>query len=161
MRRALTKTLADITPALGLLIITVGYLTVAYQYSPASRAFPMMVAWSVIVLLALDLVARTPTKFGRAVTRWLNPASAEVETTHINRHDLVAVLWVAGFVATLVLVGVSYAVLLFVFASARWRGKRSHAFAFLLAVATMMVIWLLFTQVLRIELYPGLLLGGE
>jgi hypothetical protein len=160
MQRAPAKTLADITPALGLLIITIAYLTVAYQYSPASRAFPVMVAWWMIVLLALDLVARTPTKVGRAVTRWLNPASA-AETTHINRHDLVAMLWVAGFVATLVIVGVPSAVLLFVFASARWRGKRSHAFAFLLAVATMTVIWLLFTQLLRIELYPGLLLGGE
>jgi hypothetical protein len=160
MQRAPTKTLADITPALGLLIITIAYLTVAYQYSPASRAFPVMVAWWMIVLLALDLVARTPTKVGRAVTRWLNPASA-AETTHINRHDLVAMLWVAGFVATLVIVGVPSAVLLFVFASARWRGKRSYAFSFLLAVATMMVIWLLFTQLLRIELYPGLLLGGE
>jgi hypothetical protein len=161
MHRAPIKTLADITPALGLLIITIAYLTVAYQYSPASRAFPVMVAWWMIVLLALDLVGRTPTKVGRAVTRWLNPASVGDETTHINRHDLVAVLWVAGFVATLVLVGVPSAVLLFVFASARWRGKRSHAFSFLLAVATMMVIWLLFTQLLRIELYPGLLLGGE
>jgi hypothetical protein len=160
MQRAPAKTLADITPALGLLIITIAYLTVAYQYSPASRAFPVMVAWWMIVLLALDLVARTPTKVGRAVTRWLNPASA-AETTHINRHDLVAMLWVAGFVATLVIVGVPSAVLLFVFASARWRGKRSYAFSFLLAVATMMVIWLLFTQLLRIELYPGLLLGGE
>jgi hypothetical protein len=160
MQRAPAKTLADITPALGLLIITIAYLTVAYQYSPASRAFPVMVAWWMIVLLALDLVARTPTKVGRAVTRWLNPASA-AETTHINRHDLVAVLWVAGFVATLVIVGIPSAVLLFVFASARWRGKRSYAFSFLLAVATMIVIWLLFTQLLRIELYPGLLLGGE
>jgi hypothetical protein len=147
-------------PALGLLIITIAYLMVAYQYSAASRAFPVIVAWSMIVLLALDLVSRTPTKFGRVVTRWLNPASAAAETTHINRHDLVAVLWVAGFVATLVLVGVPCGVLLFVFASARWRGKRSYAVSLLLAVATMMVIWLLFTQLLRIELYPGLLFGG-
>jgi hypothetical protein len=160
MQRALTKTLADIMPALGLLLITIAYLTVAYQYSPALRAFPVMVAWSMIALLALDLVARTPTKLGRAVPRWLNPASAAAETTHINRRDLVAVLWVAGFVTALVLVGVPCAVLLFVFASARWRGKRSYAVSLLLAVATMMVIWLLFTQLLRIELYPGILLGG-
>jgi hypothetical protein len=160
MRRELAKALADIMPALGLLIVTIAYLTVAYQYSPASRAFPVMVAWSMIVLLALDLVSRTPTKLGGAITRWLNPASAAAESTHINRHDVVAVLWVAGFVTALVLVGVPCAVLLFVFASARWRGKRSYVVSLLLGVATMMVIWLLFTQLLRIELYPGLVLGG-
>jgi len=159
MRRAFEKA-PDIVPALGLLIITIAYLMVAYQYSPASRAFPVMVAWSMIVLLALDLVSRTSTKLGRAVTRWLNPAIAAPETTHVNRHDLIAVLWVAGFVTALILIGVPYAVLLFVFSSARWRGKRSYAVSFLLAVATMLVIWLLFTWLLRIELYPGLLLGG-
>jgi hypothetical protein len=161
MRRTLAKTLADTMPALCLLIITIAYLTVAYQYSPASRAFPVMVAWSMIVLLALDLVACTPAKLGRAITHWLNPASAGAETTHINRQDLGAVLWVAGFVTTLVLVGVPCAVLLFMFASARWRGKRSYAVSLLLAVATTTVIWLLFAQLLRIELYPGLLLGGS
>ena len=160
MQRALTKTLADIVPAMGLLIITIAYLMVAYQYSPASRAFPELVAWSMIVLLAFDLVSRTPTKLGRAVTRWLNPASAANETTHMNRNDLVAVLWVGGFVTALVLVGVPCAVLSFVFASARWRGKRSYAVSLLLAAATMVVIWLLFTRLLRIELYPGFLLGG-
>jgi hypothetical protein len=159
MRRLPAKALADITPALGLLIITVAYLIVAYQYSPASRAFPVMVAWLMIVLLALDLVSRTPTKFGRTVTRWLNPASA-AETIHINRQDLVAVLWVAGFVTALVLIGVLYAVLLFVFASARWRGKRSYTLSFVLAVSTTLFVWLLFTWLLRIELYPGLLSGG-
>ncbi|MBO0758099.1 MAG: hypothetical protein J2P54_19810, partial [Bradyrhizobiaceae bacterium] len=101
MGRPLAKALADIIPALGLLIITVAYLMVSYQYSPASRAFPVVVAWSMIVLVALDLACRTPTKLGRAVTRWLNPASAAAETTHIDRHDLVAVLWVAGFVMAL------------------------------------------------------------
>jgi hypothetical protein len=160
MRRALAGAVADITPALALLIVTIAYLIVAYQYSPASRAFPVMVAWSMIVLLTLDLISRTPTKLGHAVTRWLNPASAAAETTRINRNDIVAVLWVAGFVTALVVVGVPYAVLLFVFASARWRGKRSYAVSILLAVATMMVIWLLFTRLLRIELFPGLLLGG-
>jgi hypothetical protein len=159
MRRLLAKALADITPALGLLMITVAYLMVAYQYSPASRAFPVMVAWLMIVLLALDLVSRTPTKFGRTVTRWLNPASA-AETIHINRQDLIAILWVACFVTALVLIGVRYAVLLFVFASVRWRGKRSYALSLVLAVSTTLFIWLLFTRLLRIELYPGVLLGG-
>jgi hypothetical protein len=159
MPRTLIKALAEALPALGLLIITIAYLMAAYQYSPASRAFPVMVASSMIVLVALDLVSRTPTKLGRAVTRWLNPASAAADTTRINRHDLVAILWIAGFVTALVLVGVPCAVLMFVFASARWRGERSYAVSLLLAVATVMVIWLLFAQLLRIDLYPGLLSG--
>lgn len=160
MRRALATAIADILPALGLLIVTIAYLMVAYQYSPASRAFPVMVAWSMIVLVTLDVVSRTSTKLGRAITRWLNPASAAPANTHIARHDLVAVCWVVGFVIGLVLIGVPYAVLLFVFASARWRGKRSYAVSLVLAAAAMLFIWLLFTRLLRIELYSGLLLGG-
>jgi hypothetical protein len=161
MRRVLATAIADVMPALGLLIITIAYLMVAYQYSPASRAFPVAVAWSMIVLLMLDLVSRTSTKLGRGVTHWLNPASAGTNDAHIARGDLVAICWIAGFVLALMLIGVLYAVPLFVFASARWRGKRSYAASLVLAAATTFVIWLLFKWLLRIELYSGLLLGGE
>jgi hypothetical protein len=162
MRRVLGTGIADYLPALCLWIFTLAYLLLAYRYPPASRAFPVIVAWSMIVLVTLDLASRTQTRAGRALTRWLNPASvaAHGEGTNAARQAFVAVLWVAALVAALVLAGILTAIPLFVFASVRWRGQRSYAMSLAVAGMTTLLIWLLFTRLLRIDLYSGLLLGG-
>ena len=162
MRRVLGASIAGYAPPLGLLLLTLAYLIAAYHYPPASRAFPVIVAWAMIALVALDVVSRTQTRTGRAVTRWLNPASA---TAHgdapASGRELAAILSVAGFVAALTLIGILYAIPLFVFASVRWRGRRSYLVSIAIAATTTLFIWLLFARLLRIELYGGLLLGGD
>lgn len=162
MQRVFGTGLADTLPALCLWIFTLAYLLLAYRYPPASRGFPVIVAWSMIVLVTLDLVARTQTSIGRAVTRWLNPASSAAHGGETRRgaSELVAILWIAALVAALVLIGILYAIPLFVFASVRWRGRRSYLVSLAVAGGTTLLIWLLFVRLLRIELYPGLLLGG-
>jgi Tripartite tricarboxylate transporter TctB family len=159
MRRVLGTNLADALPPFGLLILTIGYLIAAYQYPPASRAFPLIVAWSMLILVSLDLVSRTQTRFGRALTHWLNPASA-VHTSISHKGELAAILWIAAFAAALLFLGILAAIPLFVFTSVRWRGERSYALSAALAAGTTLTIWLLFARLLRIELYPGVLFGG-
>jgi tripartite tricarboxylate transporter TctB family protein len=161
MRRVLGTAIADYAPPLGLLALTIIYLIIGYQYPPVSRMFPVMVAWSMIVLVALDLASRTQTRAGRTMAYWLNPASATAEHKAAqSAAELSAIIWLAAFVAALVLVGILYAIPLFVFASVRWRGKRSYAASFAVAAVTTLCIWLMFARLLRIELYPGLLLGS-
>jgi hypothetical protein len=164
MRRFLGTPVVDYLPALALWVISAGYLVTAYGYGPDSRMMPVLVAWAMLALLALDLAARTGTRLGRGLTRWLNPAADPAKSAAIARYPLskqmMAVLWLAGFAAALVLIGVLYAVPLYVFGSMRVRGRRSYLMSLAGGAGATLFVWLLFAIVLRIELYPGLLFGG-
>jgi hypothetical protein len=164
MRRILGTPVIDYLPALGLLIVTALYLAAAYGYKPTVRAFPAGVAWIMVVLLALDLASRTDTGAGRALAGWLNPASsrhaAEAESAYPLARQVAAVLWVAAFAAMLVLLGILCAVPLYVFAALRFRGERRYRTCVLGAAGATVFIWLLFSVLLRLSLYPGLVFGG-
>jgi Tripartite tricarboxylate transporter TctB family len=150
---------ADYLPALALWVITALYLAMAYQYKPAVRAFPAGVAWIMLVLLSLDLVSRTETEAGRMLTRWLNPATQAREAEPPAR-QVSAVIGLASFAALIVLAGILAAVPLYLFGSLRWRARKSYRACVLGAAGATLFVWLLFSVVLRIALYPGLLFGG-
>ncbi len=147
-------------PALGLLAATAAYLWIGYGYKPEVRAFPVGVGWVMMALLALDLAARTGTRPGRALRRWLNPAADTDRTVLPLGRQLAAVLWVAGFAALLLLVGVLAAVPIFVFGSLRQRARRGLAACLGAAAGATLFVWVLFSVLLRLALYPGLLFGG-
>ena len=165
MKRVLGTPLLEYLPAAGLLAVTAAYLVQAYSYAPDSRLVPAGVAWAMIVLVVLDLAARSRTRLGEAVNRWLNSAAMsrgapdDAKVRPIDR-QIAAVLWVAGFTLALVLVGILAAVPLYVFASLRLRGRRPAGLCVALGTGTGLLIWLLFAVVLRIDLYPGLLATG-
>jgi hypothetical protein len=165
MKRVFGAPLVEYLPALGLLAVTVGYLVQAYGYAPESRLVPAGVAWAMIALLALDLAARSRTRLGAAVNRWLNSAAlsrgtpAQDGTRPLGR-QVAAVLWIAGFTLALTLIGILASVPLYVFASLRLRGRRPFGLCAAVSAGTALLIWLLFAVVLRIDLYPGLLATG-
>jgi len=163
MRRVLGTSFALYAPALGLLLVTLIYLAVAYRYKPDLRAFPAGVAWIMVVLLGLDLVSRTGTRIGAALTRWLNPGSVHLGApaeTQPRARQVSAVLWLVAFAALLVLVGILAAVPIYLFAALSWRGRRSYRACALGAAGATLFVWLLFAVVMRVALYPGLLFGG-
>jgi hypothetical protein len=71
-----------------------------------------------------------------------------------------AVLWLAGFATALLLIGVLYAVPLYVFASLRLRGRRSYPVCLAGGAGMALLVWSLFAVLLHLNLYPGLLFGG-
>ena len=164
MRRVFGTPITDYMPALGLLIITAIYLATAYNYSPDARAVPAGVAWVMLALVLLDLISRTQTGVGTALMHWLNPAGDAVKQEAVKHYPLLkqfgAVLWVAGFAAGLVLIGILYAVPLYVFSSLYFHGRRPLLICLGVCAAATAMIWLLFAVVLRLELYPGILFGG-
>lgn len=164
MRRLFGTPIADYLPALALWIVTAGYLATAYGYGPDSRIVPVLIAWSMLALLALDLASRTGTRLGRALTRWLNPAAEAAKSAPPARYpvskQVAAVSWLAGFTAALLLIGVLYAVPLYVFGSMRLRGRRSFLVSLAGGAGAALFVWLLFVVVLRLQLYPGLIFGG-
>ena len=157
MKRVLGTPIVEYVPALVMVAITIGYLVIAYTYSVQARLFPVPVGWLMLLLLALDLVSRTKTPTGETLTRLLNPAAAtegEEERFPIFR-QLSAMFWVAFFTAALVLIGVMYAVPLYVFGSMRFHGKKSYLTSLIAAVCVTAFTWVLFAFALQVELYPG------
>lgn len=165
MKQLFGTPVTDYLPALGLLVLTIGYLATAYNYSADARAVPAGVAWVMIVLVILDLVSRTQTAVGMTLMHWLNPAGDADKMAEHKRYPVLkqvrAVLWIAGFAAAMVLIGILYAVPIYVFASLYFRGKRSLLLAAGVAFAATAMIYLLFAAVLGLELYPGMLFGGS
>ncbi len=161
MKQLLGTPVSDYLPALGLLVLTILYLATAYNYAPDARAVPAGVAWVMLVLVILDLISRTRTKAGMALMHSLNPAGDADKMAEHKRYPALkqigAVVWVAGFAAAMVLIGILYAVPLYVFASLYVRGRRPLLFALSVSAAATAMIWLLFVAVLGLELYPGAL----
>lgn len=165
MKRVFGSPAVEYLPAAALLAIAAGYLVLAYGYAPESRLVPAGVAWVMIALLALDLAARTRTRLGDVINRWLNaattaPGAANEDASAPAARQVAAVLWVAGFTAALALIGILAAVPLYVFASLRFRGRRNYGVCLAVGGGTALVIWLLFAVILRIDLYPGLFANG-
>ena len=164
MKRVFGTPVTDYLPALGLLLLTSVYLATAYRYSPDARAVPAGVAWVMLVLLILDLASRTRTRAGIALMHWLNPAGDAEKQEAVKRYpigrQILAVLWVAGFAAAMVLIGILYAVPLYVFSSLHFQGRRPFIVCIGASAAATAMIWLLFVFVLRLELYRGILFGG-
>jgi hypothetical protein len=164
VKRAFGTPVTQYLPALALFGITIGYLATAYGYDPDARAVPAGVAWVMLVLVALDLVSRTRTPIGNTLMHWLNPAGDEEKKDRGIHYPALkqvgAVAWVGAFAAGMVLIGILYAVPLYVFASLFFRGRRPLLVATGFAAGATLAIWILFSVVLQLQLYPGMLFGG-
>jgi hypothetical protein len=165
MARAFGTELSEYLPATGAAVVAAVYLGAAYRYSPEARAAPLLIGWAVIALAALDIVSRTQTPLGRALSSFLNPVTNRQRHGHGAEprpagKQIMAIAWIAGFVAAFALIGAALAIPLYVFAATRWRGGRPFAVCLLSAAVTLAGIWFLFAWLLRLELYPGVLFGG-
>jgi hypothetical protein len=163
--RAFGTPVVEYFPALAAAVAAAVYLMAAYGYSPDARAAPLLIGWSVIALAVLDALSRTATPIGATLTRLFNPVATHRrgsagQATYPLTRQLSAIAWIAGFVAALALIGAAYAIPLYVFAATRLRGKRPWLACAISAAATLAGVWLLFSRLLRLELYPGLLFGG-
>lgn len=159
MKRVLGTPVVEYLPALVMVAVTVAYLVTAYTYTEQARLFPVPVGWMMLGLLALDLVSRTKTPTGESLTRLLNPAAAAegAGPRFPVLRQLSALFWVALFTAALVLVGIMYAVPLYVFGSMRFHGKKSYRTSLVTAACVTAFTWALFAFALQVELYPGML----
>jgi len=131
-------------PSVSLAILTTIFLATAYTYPSQARAFPLAAAWVMLFLIAIDI-------FSRKTGEDHPPMAAQLR----------AVIWLATFALALVLIGILYAVPLYIAASLRFRGHRSWITSLLAAAITTSAIWLLFAVVLRLDLYPGYFLASR
>jgi len=143
-----------------LLAFTVIFLATASRYSADARIFPVAVSTVMLVLLALDFASRQETAWSKALRTRLNPASVLAES-YPRSKQAAAMAWVAAAAILFWLAGILVAVALYVFGSLKFRGHRSYAASCAVSAGTTLAIWLLFSVVLKIELYRGILSGGS
>ncbi len=163
MKPVLGSPVGAYLPALALFAVTIGYLVTAYGYTAQARAFPVAIAWVMLGLTGLDLVSRTNTAIGRTLTRWLNPAADQGAgprpASYPLSRQVAALAWVGGFVALQFPLGILGAIPVYVFASMRLRGRLPLLTCAIASAGVTVFIYLLFVQLLQIELYPGWLFG--
>jgi hypothetical protein len=145
-------------------LLALAFLLLASSFSPMSREVPVLVSWLTLVLSSVDLFSRTRVPAAQAMARWLNPGVRPKEATGkpgSTARLLMAIGGVVGFVAALVLVGVLYAVPAFLFVALRWGGRCRLGVSVIIAVLVTGLIWGLFAGLLQLDLFPGLLFGGD
>jgi hypothetical protein len=144
-------------------LVTAAFIISASRLGPVARAMPLLVGWLTLLLVTLDIVARTGTPIGRALTSAFNPAAlvpAEAQATGPARAFWAGVAPILALIAGFTLIGVLPSVPVFVFASLRWRAQRGLFTSSLVAVVVTLFIYGMFYKVLQLPLYPGLLFGG-
>jgi hypothetical protein len=153
-------------PPILVLAVVTGFLVMTYQLPPAARSMPSLVGWAGLALALIDLVSRTGGAFGEALMKALNPAGLKLGEE--ERAEAPAGLWplvtgiglVVLLVAAFLLVGVLIAAPLLIFTALMVANRRQPISSILIAAAATAVIWLLFSVLLRLHLYPGVLFGG-
>jgi hypothetical protein len=140
------------------------YLVLAWRLPTEAQAMPVGVAWVTLGLAALDFLSRTATPVGRAVMRALNPAGdkdvEEQRSTAAPMRQALGVGLPLAFMTALVLLGIVVGTALFVFTAIWLSDRRRPLQALVLAAAATAAIWLLFAGVLKLNLFPGVLLGS-
>jgi hypothetical protein len=144
-------------------LVAVAFIIAASRLGPVARAMPLLVGWLTLVFVTLDIVARTSTPVGRALTSALNPAAltpVDPQAAGSTHAFWLGVVPILALIAGFTLIGVLLSVPIFVFASLRWRAQRGIFTSALVALVVTLFIYGMFYKVLQLPLYPGLLFGG-
>jgi hypothetical protein len=140
---------------------TLIFLVTAMRYAAEARVFPVAVSCLMLGLLALELISRQESDWSRSLRKRLNPASTSATEPYPRVRQLTAIMWVAAGAILFWVAGILLAVAVYVLASMRFRARRSYVASLAVSAGATLAIWLLFSVVLKIELYRGILGGGS
>jgi Na+-transporting methylmalonyl-CoA/oxaloacetate decarboxylase gamma subunit len=138
------------------------FLAGSYGYGPEARALPVLIAWTTIVLLVLEILVQAQTGVGRRVEAylWTKDPLPEPERVPMAKALIHAFVWPGLLVGLTLAIGILPAVLVYIFLSLKVIGGKSLPRALMIAVAVTMFAWVLFEWGLSYELYRGMLLAG-
>jgi hypothetical protein len=135
-------------------LLALGFLIEAQSFSPAAGAVPQLIGWATLLVTSIDLCSRIR----------LRPADTDVAGTQTRVPPARVAVAVSGallLVAGMTLVGILPSVPVFILIALRWGGGRSLTKSFLAAFILTGLLWGTFTGLMRLDLYPGLLFGGD
>ncbi|MGC1300764.1 MAG: tripartite tricarboxylate transporter TctB family protein [Caulobacteraceae bacterium] len=151
-------------PAAVCWLFSAGFLAMTYTLPPAARAMPLMVGWCTLGLATLDMASRLKGKLGEALMRTLNPAGLKPEPpdTVSGRYALLSGIGLVVLLVTaFLLFGALVAAPVLIFAALMIANRKEWLLSLAIAAGSTLVIWLLFSVLLRLQLYPGVLFGGS
>jgi hypothetical protein len=144
----------------------VGFLVWAQSYGVRTRAVPVLVAWLAIVLALIDAAAQFDAPWGRFLRRFVT-AKNIIEWKPQGGQGagegraLQSVLWVAGYVAGVIVAGVYLATPAYVFLYMLLHGRKSARTSVIASAAIALALWLVFGLVFRYSLYEGMIFGAD
>jgi hypothetical protein len=145
-------------------LFAAAFLAMTYALPPAARAMPLLVGWGTLGLVVLDLASRQKGKAGEALMRALNPAGLkppEADTVTGRYALLIGIGLVVLLVTSFLLLGALIAAPVLIFTALMVGDRKQWRLSLAITAGSTLVIWLLFSVLLRLQLYPGLLFGGS
>ena len=142
--------MTDRIPALCFGVVAIAYLFACRGIPAAAAAMPIQVGWVTLLLCAADLVA---------LQMW-PPARPMLERANVRR-QAIAVGGVLLLGGAMLVFGLLPAVAVFVFAATRLAGRSGTLTSLAIAGLVTLALYLIFAQLLQLDLFPGLLFGGE
>jgi hypothetical protein len=154
-----SRTRPELLVSIAVLVFFVGMLIWSDHIpDPRGRYFPVLVSATAVALCLLDLIAHTETSFGRSVAFVLSGTLGQ--STHAGGHPLrreaVAIAWVVGATALIVIAGFLVAIPVYVFGYMMLYARRTVRDSVIAALATTVCIWVGFELLLSYDLYGGL-----
>jgi hypothetical protein len=146
------------------LILAVGIMAVSAYAAISALAwplktalFPLVISIPLFCLATAELVAivLSGPRFG--LTKDFQRPPAEVAGTLAARRSLIAIGWMLGFFAAIVLFGFLVAVPVFLLAYLRLQAKESWIFSLVFSALVSGVFWALFDYLLHLPFATGLL----
>lgn len=155
----------ELMPAIVVFVLAVTFLLWAQIYEGRERLVPTLVAWLTIGLATLDILSCSGTRFGQFMGKVLSGA-ASTDTDKVPklggvlRRQVIAVVWMSGFVALVAVVGFLPVIPIYVLLFMRLQGGKPWRQSVIAAVATSLFVWVAFELLLRYNVYGGLLFEG-
>ena len=152
-------TVPSLLSAAALGVFAIVFLWLAYGYPPEPRAFPLMIGWTMIVLVALDVLSHTDTALGRGVAAAVGKGEAGAQTGSASKSPaLFALVWIPAYGLLVYLIGFLPTAAVYMFVSTAVFGPARPLSGALQAVALTAVLWLFFELALGFTLFRGVLL---
>ncbi len=132
----------------------------SYAYKPAIRLFPLLIGFTGVVLCIMDILSNTNTALGRIInavfgTELTKPDGHEAPRKLMK--ELAIFAWMSGLVLGIYIFGFLVMTIVFVFLWMWVQGGRPIMASFYTALATFAFNYVLFSVILRYELYVGVL----
>ncbi len=149
----------SVWPPILLFLASSGFVIWAQRYGEVPRFAPTVMGTATALLCLLDLASRFDTRLGRAIRAGLGADFRNLEMSHNPRprDEAVQVLWMAGCVAAILLIGILPTVPLFIVAYMRLFGRRPWVQALLSGGIVLGFVVVVFEILLDYRLYRGVL----
>lgn len=164
MRKPSKSRLKEYLPPLTMLLFSILFLSWSYVYDVRARQVPVLVGWSMVVLCILDIIATSETTIGRAVKSFFTGKIVGESSAQVHGRPLAkiftAMAWPVTFVGLVFVFGFVPVIPFYVFFFVVLQGRKGIRQGFWAAAGTTLFTYVVFEQLLRYEVYKGVLFEG-